>query len=339
VRIAILYDPGAEDWTAEDIRGVMKAVDEIGAIFATMGHEIRKVPVRHDMRWFQVSRRADLVFNLCEGVHGHSEWEEHVVGSLEFAGVPVTGASLWTIAACRRKATANALLAHAGLPIPRWTVAQGKIDDDFPLPAIVKPAAEDASAGLDRGSVVTDRRALRTRVAAMTEQFDDVLVQEYIGGREFNVGFVGARTLPISEIDFSRMPTGAWPILTYASKWDVGSPDDLGSVPVCPAVVPQKLADRLTKLAEAAWRVMQGKGYGRVDLRVDDQGRPWVLEVNPNPDLNDDAGLSRMASAAGWDYAELVRRVAEVALREAQGAKAARELLAPPRRPRATRST
>jgi len=222
--------------------------------------------------------------------------------------------------------------------VPRWTVAQGKIEDDFPLPAIVKPAAEDASAGLDRGSVVADRKALRARVAAMTEQFDEVLVQEYVPGREFNVGFVGTRTLPLAEIDFARMPEGAWPILTYAGKWEPGSPDDLGSVPICPAAIPQKLAERLGKVAEAAWRVMQGKGYGRVDLRLDEQGRPWVLEVNPNPDLNDDAGLSRMAKAAGWDYAELVRRIAEVALRDAQGATAARELLAPPRRARATRT-
>jgi len=339
MRIVILYDPGAEDWTPEDIRGVMKAVDEIGAIFSAMGdHEIRKLPVRHDMRWFQAARRADLAFNLCEGVHGKSEWEEHVVGTLEFAGIPVTGASLWTIAACRRKPIANALLAQAGLPIPRWTIAQGKIEDDFPLPAIVKPAAEDASAGLDRGSVVTDRKSLRARVAAMTEQFDEVLVQEYIAGREFNVGFVGTRSLPIAEIDFSRMPDGAWPILTYAGKWETGSPDDLGSVPVCPANIPLKLADKLVRVAAAAWGVMQGKGYGRVDLRGDEQGRVWILEVNPNPDLNDDAGLSRMGRAAGWDYAELVRRIAEVALREAQGAKAARELLAPSRRPRATRT-
>src|SRR5947208_2511525 len=310
---------GCRDWCRVDLR-----VDRVG--------------VRHDMRWFQVARRADLVFNLCEGVHGKSEWEEHVVGTLEFAGIPITGASLWTLAACRRKPIANALLQQAGLPIPRWTVAQGKIEDDFPLPAIVKPAAEDASAGLDRGSVVSDRKSLRARLAAMTEQFDEVFVQEYIGGREFNVGFVGNRVLPIAEIDFSRMPEGAWPILTYAGKWELGSADDLGSAPVCPAGIPQKLADRLIRIAELAWRTMQGKGYGRIDLRVDDQGRPWVLEVNPNPDLNDDAGLSRMAKVAGWDYAELVRRIAEVALREAQGAKAARELLAPSRRPRATRT-
>jgi len=185
---------------------------------------------------------------------------------------------------------------------------------------------------------VTDRRALRTRVAAMTEQFEEVLVQEYVAGREFAVGLVGNRVLPISEIDFSRMPDGAWPILTYAGKWEPGSPDDLGSAPVCPANIPQKVADKLAKLAEAAWRVMQGTGYGRVDLRLDEQGHAWILDVNPNPDLNDDAGLSRMARAAGWDYAELVRRIAEVALREAQGEKAALELLAPSRRPRATRT-
>jgi D-alanine-D-alanine ligase len=338
MRVVVLYDPGADDWTPEDVRGVMRAVNQVAQIFGALGHTVRKAPVRHDLRWFQAARRADLAYNLCEGVHGRSEWEEHVVAALEFAGIPVTGAGAWTIAACRRKAVANAILAQAGVPVPRWTLAQGKIEDDFPLPAIVKPAAEDASAGLDRGSVVGDRKALRARVAAMTEQFDEVLVQEYVSGREFNVGFVGTRVLPIAEIDFSAMPA-SWPILTYAAKWDTGSADDLGSVPVCPAAVPQKVAGALVRVAEQAWRALQGKGYGRVDVRLDEAGRPWVLDVNPNPDLNDDAGLSRMAKAAGWDYAELVRRVAEVALREAQGARAARELVARSRRSRAARTT
>lgn len=338
MRLVVLYDPGADDWSADDIAGVLKAVDDIAAIFIARGHSVQKVPVRLDLKWLGPCRRADLVFNLCEGVHGIAHWEDHVAAALEMAGVPFTGAGSWTMAACRRKAVANAILTAAGLPVPRWLVAQGRIPDEFPLPAIVKPAAEDASAGLDRASVCIDRKQLRQRVAAMTEQFEEVLVQQYVAGREFNVGFVGDRTLPVAELDFTGMPEGSWPILTYAAKWHVGSPEDLGSVPVCPTQISQRLADRLTRVAEAAWRTMQGKGYGRVDLRVDDQGRPWVLEVNPNPDITDSAGLSRMGRAVGWDYPELVRRIAEVALREAQGVKAARELLAPIARARAPRT-
>jgi D-alanine-D-alanine ligase len=294
--------------------------------------------VRHESRWLQACRRADLVFNLCEGVHGVATWEDHVAAALEFAGIPFTGCGSWTLAACRRKSVANAILAQAGLPVPEWLTVQGRVPDDLPLPAIVKPAAEDASAGVDRASVVTDLKTLRARVAALTEQFDEVMVQRYVAGREFNVGFVGARTLPVSEIDFTGMPEGSWPILTYAAKWHAGSPEDMGSRPVCPAPISQRLADRLVRIAEAAWRAMQGRGYGRVDLRVDDTGRPWVLEVNPNPELTDEAGLSRMARAAGWDYPELVRRIAEVALRDAQGRKAARELLAAQPRSRAPRT-
>jgi D-alanine-D-alanine ligase len=338
MKLVILYDPGASDWSAEDIAGVMKAVDEIAEIFASRGHTAQKVPVRHDMKWLAWCRRSDLVFNLCEGVHGHSVWEDHVAAALEFAGIPFTGAGSWTIAACRRKHVANAMLQAAGVPVPRWMIAQGRVPEDFPLPVIIKPAAEDASAGLDRTSVCTERKQLRAKLAVMTEQFDDVLVQQYIAGREFNVGFVGERTLPVAEIDFTGMPEGSWPILTYAAKWHYGSAEDLGSRPVCPAQISQRLADRLTRMAEAAWRAMQGKGYGRVDLRVDGQGRPWVLEVNPNPDLTDSAGLSRMSRAQGWDYPELVRRIAEVALRDAQGAKAARELLAPVTRARPPRT-
>jgi D-alanine-D-alanine ligase len=338
MRLVILYDRGAADWRPEDVRGVMIAVDDIGDAFAALGHDVRKIAVQHDCKWLHACRQADLVFNLCEGVRGVALWEDHVAAALEFAGIPFTGCGSWTIAVCRRKPVANTLLEHAGLHVPAWAVVHGKVPDDFPLPAIVKPAAEDASAGLDTGSVVADRKTLRAKVAAMTEQFDDVMVQQYVAGREFNVGFVGGRVLPIAEIDFTGMPAGTWPILTYAAKWHAGSAEDLGSVPVCPAQLSQRLADRVVRAAETAWRTMQGKGYGRVDLRVDETGQPWVLDVNPNPDLTDEAGLSRMAKAVGWEYPELVRRIAEVALREAQGQKAARELLAPSRRSRAART-
>jgi D-alanine-D-alanine ligase len=270
------------------------------------------VPVDHDLAWFDEIRRADLVFNLCEGMGGVSRLEYPVAAAVELAGVPYTGTSSWTMTICHRKPVLNALLAGYGLPVPRWTVP-GHGDDatDFLLPAIVKPAAEDASIGIEQGSVVATPEALRRRIALMQERHGEVVVQEYVPGREFNVGFVGAEILPISEIDFSDMPGGAWPIVSFAAKWHEDSDEFAGTQPVCPAAITPGVAAMLREVATAAWSAVEGKGYGRVDLRLDADGSPWVLEVNPNPDLSADAGLANMARATGWSYDELVSRIVD----------------------------
>ncbi len=319
MKIAILYDSGAESWTDEDIRQVLEVVAGIGRILRERGHEVIRVPVRDGLAWLSKCRKADLVFNLCEGVGAVSRLESLVVGTLELTGVPFTGCRTRTISLCHNKPLVNSFLSAQGVPTPRWVQPRGhRVPADFPLPAFVKPAAEDASVGIDQGSVVTSRRALESRVVKLTEQFDDVIVQQYVHGREFAVGFVGDQTLPISEIDFSSMPDGAWPILSFDAKWNTGSAEDVGSQPVCPAKVPKVLSERLLGVAKQAWATVGGTGYGRVDMRVDEQNQPWVIEVNPNPDLSEDAGLARMARAAGWEYEELVLQIADAALAEAE---------------------
>jgi D-alanine-D-alanine ligase len=114
------------------------------------------------------------------------------------------------------------------------------------------------------------------------------------------------------------MPDEYWRIVSYRSKWQTGSDEDLGSVPHCPANLPDALAAELGRIALAAWRVVGGKGYGRVDMRIDESGRPWILEVNANPDFAPTAGLARMARTAGIDYATMVRLVCEQALAHRQ---------------------
>lgn len=273
------------------------------------------MPVQHGLQWLPRVRRADLVVNLCEGIGGVSRWEIMVASTLELTGVPFTGAGAWTITICHSKPLVNSLLHSLGIPTPRWAVPHnGQIAADFPLPAIVKPAAEDASVGIDQRSVVTTRRALKERIAALSAQYGDVMVQQYVAGREVAVGIVGDKVLPISEIDFSHMPEGAWPILSFDAKWSTGCAEDLGSQPVCPSKLHPSLARRVRAVAVAAWRAVRGYGYGRVDLRLDRAGQPWVLEVNPNPDISDNAGLSRMAQAAGWSYDDLIDRMVQLAL-------------------------
>jgi D-alanine-D-alanine ligase len=205
-----------------------------------------------------------------------------------------------------------------------------KLPKDLPLPAIVKPAAEDASVGIDQGSVVTTKAALTQRIARLTEEFNDVVVQQYVAGRELAVGFVGNTVLPVSEIDFAKLPKDAWPILSFDAKWTKGSSDDLGTQPVVPAQISSELEKRVVTAAREAWNAVEGTGYGRVDLRVDEDGQPWIIEVNPNPDISDDAGLSRMAHAAGWSFSELILRIAEAALSDARTSASVAQLASQP---------
>jgi D-alanine-D-alanine ligase len=182
------------------------------------------------------------------------------------------------------------------------------------FPAICKPAAEDASIGVEQRSVVRSVRALTSRLDAMHDRWDEVLVQRYIDGRELNVGILGTEALPVAEISFADMPKGLWRIVSYRSKWQTGSDEDVGAAPRCPADLPPEIAEELKRIALAAWRAVGGEGYGRVDFRLDRNGRPWILEVNSNPDIAPDAGLARMALAAGLDYGALIRSVCELAL-------------------------
>jgi D-alanine-D-alanine ligase len=148
----------------------------------------------------------------------------------------------------------------------------------------------------------------------MHNRWEEVLVQQYIDGREINVGIVDGEVLPIAEINFGDMPRGMWKIVSYQSKWITGSDEDLGATPSCPADLPPDLTRELEQIALGAWKAVGGQGYGRVDLRIDSSGRPWLLEVNPNPDISPDAGLARMSRVAGMDYNALIRRVCEAGL-------------------------
>ena len=316
MKVAILYDGHADGWSEADIQSVREVVECVADVLAATGHVVSRVPVKPGLEWIEGCRHVDLVFNLCEGIGGISRYERFVVGTLELIGVPFTGAGGRTIAVCHEKPLVNALLASVGVPVPEWTTAHHLDPGAFPLPAIVKPAAEDASVGIDQGAVVTTPAALHARVARIGENFDQLLIQRYVEGRELAVGFLGNTTLPLSEIDYGAMPAGTWPILTFDAKWVTDSPEEIGSRPICPAVVSDDLAARIRRVAGAAWRAVGGTGYGRVDLRVDPDGETWVIEVNPNPDISADAGFARMGRVAGLSYEDLVLRVAELPLHD-----------------------
>ncbi len=325
MKVVVLFDGISALGKSPDL-AILETVEAVEAVLAGGGHEPVRVPVNPDGRWIERVRRAkpELAFNLCEGIDGTAALESAVISTLELLDIPYTGSGSWTTAICLRKHIVNSLLDAANLPVPRWGVARaGEPVPAIGFPAICKPAAEDASLGVEQRSVVRTTRALHARIAEMHEEWDDVLVQRFVAGREVNVGIVADRVLPIAEIDFSAMPDRYWRIVSYRSKWQTGSDEDLGSAPRCPADLPDALATELGRMALAAWRAVGGTGYGRVDMRIDEEMRPWILEVNANPDFAPDAGLARMARTAGIDYAALVRLVCDQAF--AQPRKSAEE--------------
>lgn len=316
MKTAIVFDALTALGPEPDVQ-ILEAVERVEHALEADGQTVVRVPVGSEPRWVERLRRGkfDLVFNLCESIDGMAELEPPAISALELLGVPFTGNSSWTLALCLRKPIVNALLDRAGLPVPRWTVLRpGQEMTSVGFPAICKPAAEDASVGVEQRSVVRSMRALVARVEAMHKRWDEVLVQRFVDGREIYVGIVGERVLPISEVDFTRMPRGLWKIVSYRSKWMTGSDEDEGAKPICPAPLEEELQHELEHLALEAWRVVGGRGYGRVDFRIDRDGRPWLLEVNPNPDISADAGLARMANAAGIDYETLIRDIAALGL-------------------------
>lgn len=319
MRIAVLYDDvAARPDATPDERGVLEAVEAVDLALRDLGHAPVRIAVGAGLDpWAARLADADvaLVFNLCEGAGGTSTHEARVAAAIELIGLPMTGSPAETLALARRKDRVNAILSAAGIPVPTWLALEpGERPDRWSwFPAIVKPVDEDASVGISQRSVARDPEHLAAAVAA-ARPGSRIMVQEFLDGRELTVGIVGEVVLPVSEIDFAALPEGAWPLVTYDAKWAPGSPEDIGTAPVCPAPIDEATRREAVRLARAAWRLVGGRGYGRVDLRADRDGRLYVLDVNPNPDLSPSAGLARMAAANGWGYTDLVDRIVHEAL-------------------------
>ena len=316
MRVALLFD-GASAYATNPDALILDTVRAIEQSLVSEGNEVTYIPIYQDGKWIEKLRRGkfDLAFNMCEGIDGIAALESAVISVLELFKIPFTGASSYTAALCLRKHVVNGLLEKNGLPIPRFAcIRRGDPLVSVGFPAIVKPAAEDASIGVEQRSVVKNMRQLAERVEAMLEVWDEILVQRYVDGREVNVGLLGDAVLPIAEIDFGKMPRGRWRIVTYQSKWVPGSVDDVGGAPRCPAKLPAKVATEARRVALRAWKIAGGFGYGRVDMRIDANGQPWILEVNANPDIAPDAGLARMARVVGIEYPALIRNICELGL-------------------------
>ena len=337
MRIAILHnrdhtlleeDPGRA--AREDVVRVAAALKD-----ALSGgrREVALVPVDGDVLGIGralETERADVVVNLCESLAADARGEMVVPALLELMGLAYTGSSALSLGLSLHKNKAKELLRARGVPTPDFCVLDSVAEVasvGLPYPLIVKPSREDASVGIDFDSVVTDRAALGKAVARVIRTFrQPALVERFVDGREIYVPLLGNRprhALPLTEIVFGAAFEGRPRVLGYTAKWDPESAECIDS-PSKPAALSASLEKKCVDVALAAFDALDCRDYGRVDLRVDSSGQPYVIDINPNCDLHPQSGFARAASGAGIAYADLALHLVELALERSHGNQAHR---------------
>jgi D-alanine-D-alanine ligase len=317
-------DAAAVRASAESICAALRDAGHAAVLVSLQGRDL--VPVLQRLE----AERADLVFNLCESLCGVAANEVAVPAVLDLYGHAYTGSNAPALALALDKPRTKDVLLGRGIATPPYRVMATVAEiervaaEALDYPWFLKLANEDASVGITEANVVADGRALAERARALLAEFGSPLLAErYVPGREVNVTLLGSgadvQMLPLHEIDFAAMPAGRPHIVSYAAKWDETHVDYAGTKPVPIRDASPALVAAIERTARAAWEAVGLRDYGRVDLRIDPQGTPWVIDVNPNCDISPDAGVARAAEAAGWSFPTLIGNIAELALRRVRG--------------------
>jgi D-alanine-D-alanine ligase len=299
-----------------------EVVDEVSGAVESLGHETMTLAFDDDV--VRVATRLrdeapDLVFNLTESFAGKSALDSGMASLLNLLHLRYTGSSHSGLLLAGDKVLAKRILSFHGIRTPEFaSVHRGALEnaDALQFPVIIKPPQEDASIGITSASVARDLNEL---LACMDEiqrhHRGPILVERFIEGREFYVGILGneeAEALPPAELDMSAFPEGVPKVASWNAKW-VEDHEEFAACKTLFPDLPPEVADRMREVAIEAFRALRLRDYARVDIRLDESGEPFVLEVNPNCYLADGEVFAEAAERAGLPYDALIGRIIELA--------------------------
>jgi D-alanine-D-alanine ligase len=298
-------------WSQEDIELCLELGDMLTEAMQAAGHPLVRAQLENEQLSSLLSKYNPndmIVFNWCEEVPGipHSSWM--VAQELERQGFTYTGSDSPALVLGQDKRQVQQRLKDACIPIPMWKVYYSGDELDWDIfPAIVKPAFEHCSLGIERESVVESQVELTKRVSYVIEMYQQsVLVEEFIDGREFHVGVIGNETLqmlPPAEIDFSSFDDIHDRLCTYEANFvpeSVAYQSTIAKLPI--EFTPDELS-MMEKAVLGAYRATDCRDYARMDLRMRD-GIFYILDVNHNADLSPDNSLIRAAEMIGYPYGQ-----------------------------------
>jgi len=302
---------------------------DVVSTLGNMGHEVFKLGVRDELQPIRTAIESwtpDIVFNLLEEFRGEAVYDQNVVAYLELMGMPYTGCNPRGLMLARDKALSKQLLAYHRIRVPRHAVfplgKKVKRPKRIEFPLIVKSLMEDSSAGISQKSIVHDDAQLAERVQFMHERIrTDVIAEHYIEGREIYVGIIGndrLTALPPQELVVKHKPPDAEFIATENVKFNVAYQEKWGVSLKEAKKLPEGTVAELQKRSKRIYRILGLSGYGRVDFRLNADGRPYCLEANPNPEIARYEEFSSAAEGAGISYEALLQKIVNLGLQRAR---------------------
>jgi D-alanine-D-alanine ligase len=331
MKILILFDVAhrmdpAETFSAESLKEAQKPTEaDVLECLQRLGHQVETLAVFDDVTQVVDKLKAcapDVVFNLSESFHHDRSHEPNLPALLELMRVRYTGSGPDALLLCKDKALAKKVLAYHHVRTPHFVVSPRLSPlrrlKQFKFPGFVKPVGEESSDGISKASFVRDEEEAVERTRFIHQKFDcDVLIEEYIEGRELYVSVLGTRRLtvfPAREIFFENVPEDVPKFATYRAKWNEAYRQKWGITNGPAGALPDEVQKELTKLGRNVYRWLKIRGCGRLDFRLTPTGELFVIEANPNPSLAQDEDFAQSAATAGMDYDSLIGAILESAL-------------------------
>lgn len=266
------------------------------------------------------SNRPDIVFNIAEGKNGFSR-EAQIPAILEMLNIPYTGSDSLTLGICLDKSRTKEILSYYNIPNSKFFVCENLSQlnsHNFNFPLFVKPICEGSSKGIFKTSLTRNLNELESEIERITKTYNQpALVEEFLPGREFTVSILGnsneIKVLPIIEVRFDKYPAGVLPIYSYETKWILDTKENDFDVFDCPANIDKELENKIIELCLRTYNVLRCKDWSRIDIRLDKNGVPNIIEINPlpgiMPDPRENSSFPKAARAAGINYDEMINLV------------------------------
>jgi D-alanine-D-alanine ligase len=303
------------DITAEPWRTEYDVISTLSA----MGHEVNTLPVHDDLgeiRRLVTEWKPHIAFNLLEEFHGYPLYDQHVVSYLELIKQKYTGCNPRGLTLTHDKALANKILTYHRIHVPHFAVFPVNRNVRRPkrlkFPLFVKSVSDEGSVGIAQASFVRDDEKLKERVNFIHRQNETAAIaEEYIEGREVYVGVIGNQRLQTYtpwELVMTNLPDGAPNIATTKVKWDVAYQKKMGVV-TQPAAIEEQTRKEFERLSKRVYRILGLSGYARIDYRLTEEGRIYLLEVNANPQIAHQEDFADSAEHCGVTYEALLQKI------------------------------